>query len=137
MHCSILAVLALTAGNLALSQSGESPPPAVVAVPPSEVEIDLSSFAFAPSTLALRAGVPVTLVLQNTSSGGHNFAAPEFFANAVMRSQDRAMIERGAIEVRTSSTRRITLTPRAGTYRLRCTHTLHTTFGMRGQIVVR
>ena len=92
MRCSILAILALTLANQALSQSSEFPPPAVVAVPPSEVEIDLSSFAFAPSTLALRAGVPVTLVLQNTSSGGHNFAAPEFFANAMVRSQDRTMI---------------------------------------------
>ncbi len=35
------------------------------------------------------------------------------------------------------ATRSITLVPRAGTYRLHCSHFLHSSFGMTGTIVVR
>src|SRR4051812_25845827 len=46
------------------------------------VEINLSNFDFTPSTIRLRAGEPVVLHLVNSAHGGHNFAAPEFFAAA-------------------------------------------------------
>src|SRR5215207_6270873 len=54
------------------------------------VEVQLSNFAFTPSTLHLRAGRPVILHLVNSGSGGHDFTAPKFFAAAQMRPQDRA-----------------------------------------------
>jgi plastocyanin len=100
------------------------------------VTVALSSFAYAPSTVRMPAGVPVRLVLTNDSSGGHNFAAPEFFAAATVREEDRASIRRGAVEVRRGSGVTVTLIPRAGRYRLRCTHLLHTSFGMSGDIIV-
>jgi plastocyanin len=100
------------------------------------VSVALSSFAYAPSTVRLPAGRPVQLILTNDSSGGHNFAAPEFFAAAQIREQDRASIRRGAVEVRRGGRVTISLVPRAGRYRLRCTHLLHTSFGMSGDIVV-
>jgi plastocyanin len=100
------------------------------------VTVVLSSFAYAPSTVRLPAGRPVRLTLTNDSNGGHNFAAAEFFAAATVRAEDRAAIRRGAVEVRRGTSVVITLVPRAGRYRLRCTHLLHTSFGMSGEIIV-
>ena len=110
---------------------------ASVAAPAQEpriVQVQLSSFKFEPEEIHLRAGEPVVLRLTNTSNGGHNFAAPQFFGAAAI--QSGSGLEDGAIEVPEGQTREIRLTPARGTYRLRCTHTLHTTFGMSGSIVV-
>ena len=110
---------------------------ASVAAPAQEpriVQIQLSSFKFEPKEIHLRAGEPVVLRLTNTSDGGHNFAAPQFFGAAAI--QSGGGLEDGAIEVPEGQTREIRLTPVRGTYRLRCTHTLHTTFGMSGSIIV-
>jgi plastocyanin len=107
------------------------------AAPPQEVprtvEIRLSSFDFTPSTIRLAAGRPVVLHLVNTGGGGHNFAAPEFFAAAT---GVQGPVQRGRVEVAGRQSVDIRLTPARGTYRLRCTHTLHTSFGMTGRIVV-
>jgi plastocyanin len=101
-----------------------------------QVTVTLSSFDFAPSSIRLRAGQPVVLHLVNDASGGHNFAAPEFFAAAAIRTQDQGLIYKGAIELRGHQTKDIALIPRRGTYKLRCTHTMHSMFGMKGDIVV-
>jgi len=103
------------------------------AAAPSAVEVRLSNFEFAPETIRLRAGEPVALRLVNASSGGHNFAAREFFAAARAVS---GPVEDGAVEVPEHGTVEVRLTPARGSYRLRCTHTLHSTFGMRGRIIV-
>ncbi|HEY5710508.1 MAG TPA: cupredoxin domain-containing protein [Allosphingosinicella sp.] len=100
---------------------------------PRTVEVQLSSFDFTPSTINLRAGQPVTLHLANTGNGGHNFSAPEFFAAS---SGVSGPVARGAVEVSGHQSVDVSLTPARGTYRLKCTHTLHTSFGMRGAIVV-
>ena len=99
------------------------------------VEVQLSSFDFTPAEVHLHAGQPVVLRLTNTSSGGHNFAAPEFFAAAAVVGGQSA-IHDGTIEVGSNQSVSVRLTPARGTYRLRCTHTMHTMFGMRGSIVV-
>ena len=99
------------------------------------IEVRLSSFDFTPSQIHLRAGQPVVLRLINSSSGGHNFSAPQFFAAAQVAAGQNA-IRRGVIEVPSRQTVSVQLTPARGEYRLRCTHTLHTTFGMRGSIHV-
>jgi plastocyanin len=104
--------------------------------PARTVQVQLSSFKFRPQTLRLRAGQPVVLHLVNSGSGGHNFAAPQFFAAARVAAGSAGRINRGAIEVPSRSAVDVRLVPARGTYRLRCTHTLHSTFGMRGQIVV-
>ena len=103
---------------------------------PPVVEVRLSSFDFDPETIRLRAGQPVILRLTNSSRGGHNFDAPEFFAAAAMARGQGVAVDDGAIEVRPRQTVSIRLTPARGRYRLRCTHTLHSTFGMRGEILV-
>jgi plastocyanin len=102
----------------------------------ARVDVALSSFDFTPSTIRLRAGQPVTLRLRNTSGGGHNFAARQFFESARLAPGMASRIRRGAVEVRSRQSVDVTLVPAAGRYRLRCTHTLHSTFGMTGEIVV-
>lgn len=100
---------------------------------PRVVEVQLSSFAFTPGTIHLRGGEPVILRLINGGRGGHNFSAPEFFAAA---RPSGASVRSGAIEVPSNQTIEVRLVPQRGSYNLRCTHTLHTAFGMRGQIIV-
>jgi uncharacterized cupredoxin-like copper-binding protein len=102
----------------------------------AEQRIELSNFDFTPRQIHLRAGQPTTLVLANTASGGHDFAAPEFFAAARLDPADAALAESGEIEVPGKTTRTVHLVPAAGTYKLTCTHTLHAAFGMKGTIVV-
>jgi plastocyanin len=112
---------------------------AAAAVPPPAAEpvtVRLSSFDFTPSTIRLRAGVPVALRLVNSGSGGHNFAAPAFFASARIDPRSAPLIRRGAVELRSRGSAEIRLVPAAGRYRLRCTHFLHPTLGMTGEIVV-
>lgn len=98
---------------------------------PRTVEVDLASFSFTPSTISLRAGEPIVLKLVNTGRGGHNFSAPEFFSAA------HAAVPNGTVEVPSRRTVELRLTPARGRYELRCTHTLHATFGMRGEIDVQ
>ena len=100
------------------------------------VEVRLSSFDFTPSTLRLRANRPVVLHLVNTGSGGHDFTAPDFFAAARVRPRDRRSVGRGRIELRGHQSIDIALVPKAGTYKLKCSHAFHKTLGMAGRIVV-
>jgi uncharacterized cupredoxin-like copper-binding protein len=109
-------------------------PAAAAAQPPARiVEVRLSNFDFAPGEIRLRAGEPVVLRLINDARGGHNFAAPEFFAAAAGVS---GPVRDGKVELAGHQSAEVRLTPARGDYRLRCTHTLHTAFGMTGEIVV-
>jgi plastocyanin len=108
-------------------------PAAALAQQPRIVEVQLSSFAYAPDEIRLRAGEPVTLHLVNAGSGGHNFAAREFFAAATGVT---GPVTDGKVEVGAHASVDVTLTPAAGRYRLRCTHMMHTAMGMSGEIVV-
>jgi uncharacterized cupredoxin-like copper-binding protein len=119
-----LAILALAAPAV-----GQQPGPA-------QVTVKLSSFAFAPATIHLRAGRPVVLHLATSGSGGHDFSAPEFFAAATIRAQDRGKVQRGKVELDGHEAVTLELTPAAGRFALRCTHTLHKMLGMSGRIVV-
>ena len=109
--------------------------PAVTAAQPAAnmVEIRLSNFDFTPSTIRLRAGEPVVLHLVNTAHGGHNFAAPEFFAAA---SGVSGPVTNGKVELHGNQSVDVHVTPARGHYHLRCTHTMHTAFGMSGEIDV-
>jgi len=100
---------------------------------PQTVEVRLSSFDFTPSAIVLTAGRPVILHLVNSAGGGHNFSAPQFFAAATGVS---GPVSEGVVEVPGHQSVDIRLTPSRGSYRLRCTHTMHTAFGMTGTITV-
>lgn len=123
-------IIVLVALLIALPGAAQQAPP------PATVAVRLSSFDFSPETLRLRAGVPVLLRLENDGGGGHNFSAPQFFAAARIEPGSAGLVRRGAVEVPSNSVREVRLVPAAGRYRLRCTHTLHTTFGMKGRIIV-
>jgi uncharacterized cupredoxin-like copper-binding protein len=96
--------------------------------------VDLSNFRFAPRQIELVANRPVTLILANRARGGHDFSAPELFAGARIIA---GAAPGGKIAVPGGATRSITLVPRAGAYRLHCSHFLHSSFGMTGTIIVR
>ena len=100
---------------------------------PRTVEVRLSNFDFTPARIVLRAGEPVVLHLVNTSGGGHDFSAPQFFAAARAVS---GPVHDGEIDVPSHGAVDVRLTPARGSYRLRCTHMFHSTFGMNGRIVV-
>ena len=117
---AITATLALTINAPATAQ-------------PAAQTIQLYSFGYTPKVIRLAAGRPVTINFVNTAGGGHNFSAPNFFANARIVS---GSAPNGVIELGKRQSRSITLIPRAGSYKVRCTHTLHKQFGMTGHILV-
>ena len=100
------------------------------------VEVRLANFSYSPKVIHLRAGQPVVLHLVNTASGGHDFTAPAFFAAAQVRAADRARIDGGRVEFEGGESHDGALVPKAGRYSLKCGHTFHKMFGMRGEIVV-
>ena len=104
---------------------------------PVTVSVTLSNFSFQPNAIQLRAGVPTVLHLVNTAAGGHSFSAPQFFATAAIAPASRPLIKEGTVDVPKHSAVDVEVTPAAGQYRLKCTHTLHAAFGMTGNIVVR
>ena len=122
MRAAILALLLISPTALSAQ---EDPAPRMI-------EVRLSNFDFSPSAIALPAGRPVVLRLVNTGGGGHNFSAPSFFAAATNVS---GPVRDGTVEVPGRRTVDVRLTPARGSWPLRCTHTLHTAFGMRGRIV--
>ena len=87
--------------------------------------------------IILAAGRPYRIEIVNRAGGGHNFAAPKFFAAAKLASADAAEVAHGAIEVRAGATKSVSLMPAAGEYNLVCTHFGHALLGMTGKIVVR
>jgi uncharacterized cupredoxin-like copper-binding protein len=100
--------------------------------------VELSSFRFAPSAISLQHGTAYRLHLVNKSSGGHDFVAREFFAGSTIAADDRAKIRKGAIDVDGGEAVDILLIPnQTGTFKLRCSHFMHSTFGMTGTIVVQ
>jgi uncharacterized cupredoxin-like copper-binding protein len=105
---------------------------------PAIVTVELSSFKFVPEMVELEHDKPYVLRLVNISGGGHNFAAKGFFAAARVDPADQPKVRGGRVEVGGGEQVDIHLTaPAPGTYKLRCSHFLHTPFGMTGQIVVR
>ena len=114
-----------------MSQPSQNP-----AAAPEVITIRLSNFEYNPDQLHLRVGVPVRFQFVNESSGGHNFTAAAFFAASAF-APGSSPPPGGKIEVAGRTTVELTLIPRTpGTYRVECTHFLHSLFGMTGTIVV-
>ena len=100
--------------------------------------IELSSFKFTPANEALQRGSVYRLHLVNTSSGGHDFVAREFFAGSVIAPEDRAKISNGGVDVGGGESVDVRLIPnRAGSFKVHCSHFLHSSFGMTGTITVQ
>ena len=108
---------------------------AVPAPAPQRVDVALSNFKFAPTTIRLVHGQPYILHL--SSSGGHSFAAKAFFAAATMPAADRARVAGGKVDLEGGESADLHfIAPKTGTYPVKCTHFLHASFGMTGKIVV-
>lgn len=127
---------------LALAAAALSPASALGQTAPSDwadarpVEIVLSNFAFTPETLRLQHGRAYRLHFVNQGSGGHNFASPDFFSQARIDPADAAAVRNGKIELKKGEARDVRLIPAQGSYKVKCTHFLHTGFGMKGRIIV-
>jgi len=129
LAASALLILASSAGSQPASDLWSDARP---------LTLQLSSFKFAPSDIMLEHGVPYALHFVNSSSGGHDFAAKAFFAGAQIRAEDRAKIRGGRVEIGGGESVDIRLiAPSPGTFKVRCTHFMHSMFGMTGRIVVQ
>ena len=112
---------------------------AVQAQSAQEIRVSLTSYAFSPATITLKAGTSYRLHLINDSKKGHDFTAADLFAASTVAPADKAKLEDDSeVEVDPGQSTDITLTPnRAGTYSLSCSHFLHTMLGMKGTIIVQ
>jgi len=106
--------------------------PAATAIPSQTVS--LSSYKFTPDPINLAAGQEVTLKFVNTSTHGHDFTAPEFFAASRIVS---GSAPGGEVDLDGGQTRTVTLIPAAGEYSAHCGHPFHSALGMHTKIEVR
>lgn len=101
------------------------------------IEVDLTSFAYTPATVTLQHGTPYRLHLVNKAHGSHDFVAQTFFAQATLDPASQPVVRKGEIELGGGDSADVRLVaPRPGTYDVHCSHFMHSTFGMKGKIVV-
>ena len=102
------------------------------------VSVALSNFKFTPAALSFARGAPYRLHLTNSSSGGHDFAAKELFAASTIDPDDAAKIRNGEIGLKSGESADVRLiVNQAGSYPIRCTHFMHSSFGMTATATVR
>lgn len=110
---------------------------AATAQPSQALTVEMSNFKFNPSTLTLKHGQSYVLHFVNNASGGHDFVAKEFFASSAISPEDRAKVKNGEIELSGGESADVHLVANTpGTYKSHCSHFMHSSFGMTGQIVV-
>jgi plastocyanin len=125
-------------GFLLLVGAALSLPTGIAQADPTSIDIEMSNFKYTPATLNLEHGREYVLHFVNRSSGGHDFSAPDFFKAAKVAPSDQGKLSKGGrVALSGGEETRIHLTaPAAGHYKVSCTHFMHTTFGMTGEIVV-
>jgi uncharacterized cupredoxin-like copper-binding protein len=102
------------------------------------VNVELSNFKFTPATLSFARGAPYRLHLTNSASGGHDFAARELFAASTIDPEDAARVKNGEIGLKSGESADVRLIAnKAGSYPIRCTHFMHSAFGMTATATVR
>jgi plastocyanin len=103
----------------------------------TNVDVELSSFKFSPEVLHLKHGEAYALHFHNSAGGGHDFVAKDFFAHASLAPASQQAVAHGEIELHGGATADVTLiAPSAGTYEVHCSHFMHESMGMKGQIIV-
>lgn len=121
------------AGSAAAQPNGQGGQPGA-----TRIEVELHSYGYTPQTLTLQHGQPYLIHFTNTSKSGHDFTAKAFFAAADVAPEDRRKVEGGKLGLDGGESADVRLTaPTPGAYEVHCSHFLHTSFGMKGQIVVR
>lgn len=102
------------------------------------VDIVMRNFKFEPGTITLEHGGRYLLHFSNQASGGHDFAAKRFFAASTIAPSDQAAVKDGVVELEGGDAADVRLVaPPPGRYAVHCSHFMHSTFGMKGEIVVR
>ena len=105
---------------------------------PQAITVDMSNFKFTPATLTLTHGRPYVIHFVNSASGGHDFVAKEFFDAATIAPGDRAKVKHGEIELAGGESADVHLVANTpGSYKSHCSHFMHSSFGMTGQVVVQ
>ena len=129
MRANIPFVLAIAATVLPMSALAQSA---------TVINVSLTSYAFSPSMLSMKAGTTYRLHFTNDSSKSHDFHAPEFFAASQIAQVDKDKIEDGSVELDNGQAVDVTVTPtRAGVYSVDCSHFLHSMLGMHGKIMIQ
>ena len=101
------------------------------------VPIGMSNFAFQPNVIRLHANEPYRLHFVNSSDSAHNFDAAAFFQAVAIAPADRAKAPSGSVEVEEGAAVDVNILPRQrGSYPVRCSHFLHSTFGMKAMAVI-
>ena len=107
------------------------------------VTVTLSEYAFTPSKLQFKEGVPTKLVLKNAGKEHHYFVSDQFFKNVATRKVQSSDGEFKApfftaVEVYAGKTAEWFLIPmKKGTFDFLCTVKGHAEHGMKGTIEVR
>jgi uncharacterized cupredoxin-like copper-binding protein len=107
------------------------------------VTVTMTEYAFAPSAIALKSGVPTKLVLRNDGKEPHYFVAEKFFRTIATRKIQGSDGEEKApyftaVEVYAGKSLEWFLVPtEKGTFDVICTVKGHAEHGMKGTIQVR
>ena len=107
------------------------------------VTVTLSEYAFTPSPLVFKEGVPTKLVIKNAGKEHHYFVSEQFFRNVATRKVQSSDGEVkapvfSAVEVYAGKTLEWFLIPmKKGAFDLLCTVKGHAEHGMKGTIEVR
>ena len=101
------------------------------------IEIDLDSYSFTPKSLHLKQGSAYKLHFVNKASKSHDFMAPEFFAALTLAPGDVAKVAEGEVELAGGESADVkAVAAKAGKYSVKCSHFMHSTFGMTGEAVI-
>jgi uncharacterized cupredoxin-like copper-binding protein len=101
------------------------------------IDIAMANFNFTPSRIVLHHGDAYILHFTNAAKGGHNFMAKSFFSAAKVAPGDAARTIKGVVELDGGQSTDIRLiAPAAAIYEVHCSHFLHQSFGMKGEIAV-
>lgn len=102
---------------------------------PEDVEVLMVDNRFVPDHLTFHHGVPYRLLLENDSKDLHEFTAPEFFADAIVRDPGILAQSGKEVVVQPGAFVYVDLMPmHPGTFNLICAD--HDWDGMVGEIVV-
>ena len=129
----------LLASSLALAGPAAAQPDDARGRPgETRIEVSLRSYGYTPQTITLEHGRPYLIHFTNTSRSGHDFTAKAFFAAAEVAPEDRRRVEDGKVGLDGGESADVHLVaPPPGAYEVHCSHFLHASFGMKGQIVVQ
>jgi uncharacterized cupredoxin-like copper-binding protein len=103
----------------------------------AESDVSMASYSFMPSAIHLRRGQPYRLHFVNTSHSGHSFSSRTLFAAATVDPADAAKVSNGTVEVEGGQAVDVRVeVQKPGVYPFRCSHPLHSAFGMHGSVTV-